>query len=182
MEEDVGIFDPEGLVAYAAYFRDALIGGVGIDFEVLESKVENAFLVLQYSIGASILEGRIKLRLLQSDLSAEIYSMLKLAYHFDPSRKIATGTRNTLTVRNSAKIAEIATGADGVEDASVDQPAEPSETVAESSNATARAAKKRRVGGVNIFPGMRKVNSTWIISLYICILQCIQVPPMRMVR
>lgn len=84
----MGIFDPEGLVAYAAYFRDALVAGLGMDLTLNGEAVDKLFLVLQYRIGTSRLEGRIELRLKQSDLSPEVFSMMKSAYHFDPTRKV----------------------------------------------------------------------------------------------
>lgn len=63
MEEDVGIFDPEGLLAYAAYFRDALVAGARIvdkDGEALNENSDSAILTLQYKIGNHTLEGQLE--------------------------------------------------------------------------------------------------------------------------
>lgn len=63
MEEQVGIFDPDGLLAYAAYFRDALVCGPSIELVVLSEEDEcpsTVDLVLQYKIGTTILEGHLK--------------------------------------------------------------------------------------------------------------------------
>ena len=173
MEEDVGIFDPDGLVAYAAYFRDALVAGVGMDLTTNGDAVERLFVVLQYRIGTSRLEGRIELSLSQSNLPSDVFSMVKLAYHFDPTRKIATGTRNTLTIRNNAKLLEATDDAEdgpGAADAPSAAAAAESAEASSAAAAAARAAKKRRVGGVNIFPGMRKVSKFECISLfYACV-------------
>lgn len=164
MEEDVGIFDPEGLVAYAAYFRDALVAGASLDFTLSEEgEVDNVFFVLQYVIGTSRLEGRIRVMPVQTELSSDVFSMMKRSYHFDPLRKISTGTRNTLTIRNNAKILEAASEHTGdaaynVPGSGTDGPEATDFAASSSAAAAARAAKKRRVGGVNIFPGMRKVR------------------------
>lgn len=88
MEEDVGIFDPEGLIAYAAYFRDALVAGVSMDLTASGDAAEKLFLVLQYRIGTSRLEGRIELQLTQSNLPSQVFSMMKLSYNFDPTHKV----------------------------------------------------------------------------------------------
>lgn len=63
MEDQVGIFDPDGLLAYAAYFRDALVYGPSV--EILELSGQDEYpqaveIVLQYKIGTTILEGRMK--------------------------------------------------------------------------------------------------------------------------
>ena len=170
IEEDVGIFDPEGLSAYAAYFRDALVAGASMDFSLSEDgEVCDVFFVLLYIIGTSRLEGRIRVLPVQTELSSDIFSMLKLSYHFDPLRKISTGTRNTLTIRNNARVLEAAS--EHVGDSAYNAPGagtegpEVTESAASSSAAAAaRAAKKRRVGGVNIFPGMRKVSTASFIQ------------------
>eukprot|EP01032_Pedospumella_encystans_P016188 gene16188-18476_t len=162
IEEGVGIFDPEGLPAYAAYFRDALVAGASMDFSLSEDgEVGDVFFVLQYIIGTSRLEGRIRVLPVQTELSGDVYSMLKLSYHFDPLRKISTGTRNTLTIRNNARILEAASehagdSAYNVPGAGAEGPEATESAASSSAAAAARAAKKRRVGGVNIFPGMRK--------------------------
>lgn len=65
MEEDVGIFDPEGLLAYAAYFRDALVAGTRIADKNGEAIVEgssSAVLILQYRIGNHTLEGQLEVQ------------------------------------------------------------------------------------------------------------------------
>ena len=90
--------------------------------------------------------------------SRRLYVEAHISFGFVVCSQIATGTRNTLTIRNNAKLLEVT---DNTEDGSTDAPsATPAETAEASSAAaaTARAAKKRRVGGVNIFPGMRKVR------------------------
>jgi hypothetical protein len=60
----VGIFDPEGLLAYAAYFRDALVGGGRIESRNAGSSTIDDYgavdFVLQYKIGTHILEGRLQ--------------------------------------------------------------------------------------------------------------------------
>jgi len=176
MEEDVGFFDPEGLAAYAAYFRDALVAGVSMDLTWNGDAVEKMFLVLQYRIGTSRLEGRIELRLNQADLPPVVFSMVKLAYHFDPTRKIATGTRNTLTIRNNAKLLEVtddAEGGTGTADAPSAAAAADTAEASSAAAAAARAAKKRRVGGVNIFPGMRKVRKLVNVSSCMCTKECL---------
>ena len=90
MEDEVGIFDPEGLPAYAAYFRDAIVSGASLDGDSSTNVnvPDNIYFVLQYSIGSSKLEGRIKLHLLQGDLPMEVFTMTKMAYNFDPLRKV----------------------------------------------------------------------------------------------
>ena len=62
MEETVGIYDPEGLLAYAAYFRDALVIGVTMDYipKVDNSSNGKLDLVLQYKISTLTLEGRLQ--------------------------------------------------------------------------------------------------------------------------
>ncbi len=61
MEDDVGIFDPEGLLAYAAYFRDAMVSGARVEMQDVE-ELDNACLILQYKIGTHTLEGKLKVR------------------------------------------------------------------------------------------------------------------------
>lgn len=63
MEEDIGIFDPEGLLAYAAYFRDALVGDTRIaklSDEIITDELDAILLVLEYKIGNQTLEGRLQ--------------------------------------------------------------------------------------------------------------------------
>jgi hypothetical protein len=64
MEDEVGIFDPEGLLAYAAYFRDALVGGGRIEARTTGSSTIDDYgavdFVLQYKIGKHILEGHLQ--------------------------------------------------------------------------------------------------------------------------
>jgi hypothetical protein len=63
MEEEVGLYDPDGLLAYAAYVRDALVQGASIEQKAGEGlSVGDGVLefVLQFKIGALSLEGRMK--------------------------------------------------------------------------------------------------------------------------
>lgn len=60
MEEDVGIVDPDGLLAYAAYFRDALALRPSLE---PGSQEDELFFVLQYKIGTHVLEGRLPVSL-----------------------------------------------------------------------------------------------------------------------
>jgi hypothetical protein len=65
IEEEVGLYDPDGLLAYAAYVRDALVNGASVERKVVEgsSAGEGALeFVLQFKIGALSLEGRMKVR------------------------------------------------------------------------------------------------------------------------
>lgn len=136
-----------------------------MDFSLSEDgEVGDVFFVLQYIIGTSRLEGRIRVLPVQTELSCDVFSMLKLSYHFDPLRKISTGTRNTLTIRNNARVLEAASEHTGdsaynVPGAGAEGPEVTESAASSSAAAAARAAKKRRVGGVNIFPGMRKVST-----------------------
>lgn len=61
MEDDVGIYDPDGLVAFAAYFRDALIARLSLPTDS-ENLVEhqNVIVQLHYTIGTLKLEGSMK--------------------------------------------------------------------------------------------------------------------------
>lgn len=115
MEEDVGIFDAEGLPAYASYFRDALVLGVAIEANGAFGGADTTvlFLVFQYAIGSALLEGRMKvkiahclvqrrkkrnfnfvclhtiqMKLAQESICLDVYSMMKLIYNFDPLRKV----------------------------------------------------------------------------------------------
>ena len=60
----MGIFDPDGNAAYAAYFRDALVSGVSLSEystdNVGQGTCDEMFLTLQYPIGSMKLEGRLK--------------------------------------------------------------------------------------------------------------------------
>jgi hypothetical protein len=116
MEEEVGIFDPEGLLAYAAYFRDALVGGGRIESRNAGSSTIDDYgavdFVLQYKIGTHILEGRlqvhgdgigapsrtlnsltfhgdVQLMLVQPKVDVSMLSMMRGLYQFDASRKVS---------------------------------------------------------------------------------------------
>jgi hypothetical protein len=60
MEEEVGLYDPDGLLAYAAYVRDALVQGATVERGVSGGEDGAWDFVLQFRIGALALEGRMK--------------------------------------------------------------------------------------------------------------------------
>jgi hypothetical protein len=89
--------------------------------------------------------------------------------------QIAVGTRKSLTVRKHGLSAgtegtaadDIAHGQSDAEDGTGSGGGAGSGAAA-SASAAAMKAKKRRVGGVNIFPGMRKVGEATTLTEFSC--------------
>ena len=60
MEDEIGIFDPDGINGYAAYFRDALVDGVSVESNAEDiSNGASLPVSLQYKIGNMRLEGKL---------------------------------------------------------------------------------------------------------------------------
>jgi hypothetical protein len=70
MEDDVGIYDDEGLQAYAAYFRDALLNGLKLDpgknVSTLSSTSSFISLIIQYPIERARFDGILKVYLIKN--------------------------------------------------------------------------------------------------------------------
>jgi hypothetical protein len=162
MEDEVGIYDSTGLNCFAGYFVDALLSGPTVERSPEHFPVNNesntVALKMNYTVGSMQMDGLLKFDLVQKDIDRSMMKFLKAAYSSDfvKQKNLARKTikpSDSFSFKPSVKpeyTTELTTPVEPVVEQVVEE-----EVV---------KAKKRKVGGVNIFPG-KKVN---LFFLFIC--------------
>lgn len=163
MEDEVGIYDAAGLSSFVGYFVDALLLGPTVErspeYFPVNSEANIVALKMNYTVGSMHMDGLLKFDLVQKDIDRSMLQFLKAAFSSDFAKQKTLTPKtpkpsDSFSFKPSVKgefLSEIKASAEPVVEQVVEE-----EVV---------KAKKRKVGGVNIFPG-KKVS---FVSLFLCI-------------
>lgn len=160
MEEEVGV-DTSGFDSFPAYFCDAILAKPSLerDAEYFPDQPDatTCAIRLAYSLGGMNLEGLLQFNLVQADLNGYILEMFRLNYQTDKQTQITPATRASRPKKSKLSRISASKGASDAGASKADSTAAAGGD--EEEEETVVKAKKRKVGGVSIFPG-KKVS--WV--------------------